>query len=59
VDATNEPKVKKDIEYFRQLAHEYMREHGCRWSVACLAIKRRHPEACEVWKAPRTGETGR
>lgn len=49
----------KTLEHFRQLAREYMREHGCKWSEACLEIKRRYPESRALWGAPPPDESRR
>ena len=40
-----------DVDY-RQLANVYMREHKCRWTEACLAIKKRFPESRASFGAP-------
>ena len=37
---------------FRELATQYQEKHKCRWSEACLAIKRRYPESRAVFGAP-------
>ncbi|TWT29314.1 hypothetical protein KOR34_52240 [Posidoniimonas corsicana] len=37
---------------YRELAEEYMDKHKCRWSDACLAIKRRYPEAIAAFGGP-------
>lgn len=37
---------------YHALAREYQEKHKCRWSEACLEIKRRHPEAREAFGAP-------
>lgn len=34
----------QDVDY-AEMARDYQQKHKCRWSDACLAIKRRHPEA--------------
>ena len=36
---------------YREMAIAYQKEHGCRWSEACLAIKRKHPEARQAFGA--------
>jgi hypothetical protein len=40
------------LEHYRAQAHAYMAAHKCRWSEATLAVKRKFPEACEVFGAP-------
>lgn len=52
MSTTETAEKKMTLEHARQLANEYMREHGCRWSEACLAIKRKHPEARALFGAP-------
>lgn len=42
---------KKETDW-RQMAKDYMKATGCRWSEACLEIKRRHPEARAFFGAP-------
>lgn len=37
---------------YRAMARDYMREHKCRWSQACLAIKRQHPGALVEFGGP-------
>lgn len=37
---------------FRAMANDYMKEKKCRWSEACLEIKRCYPEARAVFGAP-------
>lgn len=37
---------------FHAMATQYMKEHKCRWSEACLEIKRRYPESRAVFGAP-------
>jgi signal peptide peptidase SppA len=37
---------------YYELARQYQEKHKCRWSEACLEIKRRHPEAREAMGAP-------
>lgn len=39
------------VDYY-QMAKEYQAKHKCRWSEACLEIKRRHPESRSVFGAP-------
>jgi signal peptide peptidase SppA len=39
------------LDYY-ELARQYQEKHKCRWSEACLEIKRRHPEAREAMGAP-------
>jgi hypothetical protein len=40
------------LDHFRQLASEFKQEHKCTWAQACLAIKRKYPEAREAFGAP-------
>lgn len=47
-DQTDEPTD------YRQLALDYQKDHKCRWSEACLAIKRRNPDARAYFGAPPT-----
>jgi hypothetical protein len=42
----------KTIQHWRALATTYMAEHKCRWAEACLAIKKKYPEAREAFGAP-------
>lgn len=42
------------VDYY-QMAKEYQTEKKCRWSEACLEIKRRHPEARTAFGAPAKG----
>jgi hypothetical protein len=37
---------------WRQLAQERMKATGCRWSEACLYVKRRHPESQAFFGVP-------
>lgn len=37
---------------YRAMANEYMSQHKCRWSEACLEIKRRYPESRAFFGAP-------
>ncbi len=37
---------------YRQAAVDYQKDHKCRWSEACLAIKRRNPDARAYFGAP-------
>lgn len=43
---------KKKLEFFRAEAQAYMEKHGCRWSEATLAIKKKYPEARAAFGAP-------
>ncbi len=47
---TTEAKTK--LTEYRAMAHQYMEKHKCRWSEACLEIKRRHPESRAEFGAP-------
>lgn len=42
-----------DAPDYRQLAADYQEKHHCRWSEACLAIKKRYPEARDFFGAPK------
>jgi len=44
--------AEKTIEDYRELAEAYREKHNCRWSEACLAIKRRYPESRAAFGAP-------
>lgn len=46
---TDEEANKAD---YRQMAIDYQEKHNCRWSEACLEIKRRHPEAAGFFGLP-------
>lgn len=46
--ATREEQLAK----YRAMAQQYMEKHNCRWSEACLAIKRQYPEARVAFGAP-------
>jgi hypothetical protein len=46
--AVNESEAPKTLADFRALAEQYMREHKCRWSEACLAIKHRYGAAARA-----------
>ncbi len=39
------------VDYY-QMARDYQKERKCRWSEACLEIKRRHPESRAAFGAP-------
>ncbi|MDC0934766.1 hypothetical protein OAS39_00665 [Pirellulales bacterium] len=39
-------------DYFA-MARAIMKERGCRWSEACLEIKRKYPEAAAAFGAPQ------
>lgn len=41
----------EQVDYY-ELARDYQKEHKCRWSEACLAIKKRYPESRAVMGAP-------
>ncbi len=45
--------TKKTIVDYREMAKAYMDKHKCRWSEACLAVKRHSPEARAVFGAPQ------
>jgi len=51
-ETTESTEPKWTIERARAAAQEYMREHGCRWSEACLEIKRRYPETQALFGVP-------
>jgi len=38
---------------YRDLAQAYQKKHKCRWSEACLEIKRKYPESREAFGAPQ------
>jgi len=42
----------KTLEKYREQARAYMDDHQCRWSEACLAIKRKYPESRSAFGAP-------
>ncbi|MEN1680777.1 MAG: S49 family peptidase [Planctomycetota bacterium] len=39
---------------YRAMAEEYMAKHKCRWSEACLAVKRKHSDSRASFGAPPT-----
>ncbi len=43
---------------YRAMAKQHMAEKGCRWSEACLAIKRQHPEAVAAFGGPPADRLG-
>ncbi len=43
---------KMTVAEAKGLATAYQEKHKCRWSEACLAIKKRHPEARAAFGAP-------
>lgn len=45
------------LDTFRAMAKEYMAEKKCRWSEACLELKRRYPEARVAFGAPERIES--
>jgi hypothetical protein len=42
----------EQLNLFRKMATQYATEHKCRWSEACLAIKKLYPEARAAFCAP-------
>ena len=40
------------VDYF-EMAKDYQEKHQCRWSEACRAIKKQHPEAMEAFGGPK------
>lgn len=52
------PKEQRQ-ELFSRLADDYKEKYGCRWSEACLAIKRQYPEAGEAFGSPPEGHVAR
>jgi len=44
----------EQIDYF-QMAKDYQKEKKCRWSEACLEVKKRHPESRAAFGAPPRG----
>jgi len=46
----------KTLDKYREMAQAYMQEYSCRWSEACLAIKRRNPGARAAFGAPPIAE---
>jgi len=44
--------TKRTIVDYREMAQAYMDRHKCRWSEACLEIKRRNPGARSAFGAP-------
>ena len=51
VQQNAEDEGAENIDY-RQMATDYAKEHKCRWSEACLEIKKRHPESRGYFGAP-------
>ena len=49
--ATVEASEEGPVDYY-QMASDYQKEKKCRWSEACLEIKRRHPESRATFGAP-------
>ena len=56
--ASTEQADGADTDY-RAMAREYMATNKCRWSQACLAIKKRHPEAIAEFGGPPANLHGR
>jgi len=46
------PEPKPHPTDYREMAQAYKEKHNCRWSEACLAIKKRYPEARAFFGAP-------
>lgn len=49
--ASGEGASEGQVDYY-QMAKEYQEKHKCRWSEACLEIKRRYPDSRAVFGAP-------
>ncbi len=47
---------KEDAVDYHSMARGYQKSNGCRWSEACLAIKKQHPEARTHFGAPALEE---
>jgi hypothetical protein len=54
MDIEKKPTMTKEQAF--QLARDYQKQYKCRWSEACLMVKRRFPESRALFGAPTLEE---